>query len=166
MKKSRTLSATICTSSSGGPLSGALSRSTAITSWTQHTYIFTAATSTSMPVFVVQTNTKWTWILDDISMTDTTSTELLINGDFENGSLSNGWLSYSCAGTVCPSLVTGPTCHGGSGSYYSVPCSQGQTLQQPLATVAGQTYTFSFWAELFNQGPGNGPGFSMSFDII
>ena len=166
MNMCRTFSATICTTSSSGLSFDTISDSTATTTWVQHTYSFNASASTSTVVFVVATNNKWTWILDDISVTDSTSSQLLINGDFESGSLSNGWVSYTCGGTVCVSLAPAVPCHGGSGSCYSVPCNHNQFLQQAFATVAGQTYNFSFWIELYHQGPGNGASYSISFNII
>ena len=157
--------ATACTLSSSGPLYNTYSNAAVSTTWTLSNDTFTASSSTSTLKIDAATNGKWTWFLDDISVKDSSSNELLVNGNFESGSLSIGWLSFDC-GTACTLLTTGSTCRGGSGSCYRVTCSSNQFLQQAFTTVTGHTYTFSFWVKIFNQGPGVGSSFSMNIGVV
>ena len=136
-------------------------------SWQQFNYSFIATSSTTTVVFdfAVQHNSKHGWALDNVSVKDSNFTELLTNGNFESGSLTPGWISYTC-GTACSSVSSSSTCYGGLGSCYTVWCTDHQILQQAFNTIAGHTYSFSFELETTDIcGCSAGTGYTMSFSM-
>ena len=117
-------------------------------------YTFTAAyTGTAVLEFGFRTNgaNKYGY-LDDVSIVNrnASNSEMLINGNFESGSL-NGW-QVICNST-CPS-TSGTISNSGcrSSTYcYIDECKNGiEFLQQGFSITAGYTYTLSFWVTLTN----------------
>ena len=83
------------------------------------------------------------WILDDVAVYHG-MTQLLINGDFENG--MTGWTRTG----VCDANDSGvyySTTHARSGTYYYGGSCVGRTdmLSQTFTTVAGDVYEINFW---------------------
>ena len=68
--------------------------------------------------------------------------ELVANGGFETGDFS-GWTLGGNCGSFCNVTSTMP--HSGAFSAQLGPVGSDGTLSQTLDTVAGATYTFSFW---------------------
>lgn len=92
-----------------------------------------------------------TCYLDDIKLVTGTVAEsganLLVNGDFENGTTS-GWTL--AARYVTNTVISDTTAHGGSKALQLVGTSggsaaTGSSLYQNLSLVNGQTYTLSYW---------------------
>lgn len=117
-------------------------------------YTFTAVyTGTAVLEFGFRTNgaNKYGY-LDDVSIVNrnASNSEMLINGNFESGSL-NGW-QVICNST-CPS-TSGTISNSGcrSSTYcYIDECKNGiEFLQQGFSITAGYTYTLSFWVTLTN----------------
>lgn len=71
------------------------------------------------------------------------ATNLVTNGGFEAGDLS-GW---TLTGNTSFSGVDTSTVHSGNFAGYFGQVGSTGTLSQTLSTVAGQTYTISFWLE-------------------
>jgi len=69
--------------------------------------------------------------------------ELVANGGFETGSLSSWTGGGSFTGVQCPG--PGPTVHGGNCSLFDGNIGSTDSLSQIVATVAGQSYDYSFW---------------------
>ncbi len=60
--------------------------------WVQCSCSYTATISKNLILqFTFRTNNKCTWYIDDVSVQDPMSTEMLTNGGFENSSLPIGW---------------------------------------------------------------------------
>jgi hypothetical protein len=129
-----------------------MSFSSAPTTYTQETYTYTASfTGTAVLQFGFASigNNKIGY-LDDVSIVDTNSSnsQMLINGGFENGSLV-GWqvLCSSSCGGFAGSLST-TSCH--TGSYcYTNGCFGGlDFLRQTFTSTIGHIYTLSFWIQV------------------
>ncbi len=64
--------------------------------WTQATYSYLATISANLTLtFAFQTNNNDNWYLDDVSVKDPTSVEMLTNNDFESAPLLTGWTTGS-----------------------------------------------------------------------
>jgi hypothetical protein len=130
------------------------------TSWTLHAYNYTATSSILTIRFALRVDIQTTWFLDDVSLTNVnSSSEMLINGDFENETLT-GWITQSCSTACQPSVNTSSLCFGGSGSCYLFACFVGsndfQFLQQSVSAMNGAQYLLSFWLNRAYTGP-HGP---------
>ena len=84
------------------------------------------------------------------------NTNGLVDGGFENG--LSGWTLVASDGF---SFVSSPPAHDGSASFAFGQVGSPATLSQTLATVAGETYTLSFWLE--NDAAGSGEIFAASW---
>jgi len=119
------------------------------TAYTLETYNYTASPSSIGVLsfsFYTITGTYY-WHLDDISLIDTnvSNSEMLTNGDFENGTLV-GWqqlCTQNCSSS--PGTITSSSCHSGSYCYEDA-CRYGSDyLQQTFPVISGHIYTLSFW---------------------
>lgn len=93
-------------------------------------------------------NSAKTWHLDNVSVLDRTSsnTEMIINGDFESGSL-NGWQTL-CSSTNCGGtggVLSTTSCYSGSYCYEGACQGAYDFLRQSFPVVLGHVYTLSFW---------------------
>ncbi len=98
------------------------------------------------------------WLLDDISVNHTnTSTDVLINGDFENGTLM-GWTQYCATNSNCGTgyygQLTNSTCYSGSYCYVDK-CDNYDYLTQSFVTVSGDYYLISFYLRIYSSGSGH-----------
>ena len=101
------------------------------------------ATSASATLSFSFRHDDYYWVLDDVAVYHG-MTQLLINGDFENG--MTGWTRTG----VCDSNDSGvyySTTHARSGTYYYAGSCVGRTdtSSQTFATVAGDVYRIDFW---------------------
>ena len=90
-----------------------------------------------------------TWHLDDVSIVDrnASNSEMLINGNFETGTLI-GWQvlcsSQNC-GTSNGTIAFPPSCHTGSYCYEGGCRGAYDFLRQTFIVTIGDVYTLSFW---------------------
>ncbi|CAF0804500.1 unnamed protein product [Didymodactylos carnosus] len=131
------------------------------TSFTQYQYNFSATGTTATVSFSFSSGNKHLWYLDNVSIQHT-GTEMLTNGDFENGMSFNGW-THSCSGS-CAS-VTNTTSQSGSQSYINdcAYSSADDTISQTFASVIGDVYSLSFYLEFYRTSPGVGSGTDEAF---
>ena len=114
--------------------------------WTKYAYIYLAAFSTNVTLkFLLQTNKKITWAVDDVSILTSSSVELLTNGGFESTPLTSGWTPGSL--DLCSTTAGGTTngCHTSTQCYYDACDGANITISQSVAVTAGQSYNVSFW---------------------
>ncbi|CAF1689125.1 unnamed protein product, partial [Adineta ricciae] len=118
-------------------------------SYTQEIFSYTASSTGSAVVqFCIQNSGSGKyWYLDDISIVDTnaSNSEMLVNNNFENGTLA-GWqmLCSSCglgtSGTISPS-----SCNSGSYCYVDE-CKNGfDCLRQTFPITTGHVYILSYF---------------------
>lgn len=108
------------------------------------------------------------WYLDDISVVQTggSSSNLLLNGDFESGP-SVGWYYYSCLNTCSAGLTTSSTCYHNGGQCYHNECDPAtnkQFVEQPFTTTIGTMYTIRFC--VLKGGSGVGPGIDLYANVF
>ena len=121
--------------------------------YVQFIYNYTAIANRTRIAFAFRRETRH-FALDDISIQDYTvlGTEILVNGDFETGSLSP-WLycnqfNASSTGGVKPTFIdTGFIYFPKSGTYYYVGGSTTATdyIIQTFPTQIGHLYKVSMW---------------------
>ena len=92
------------------------------------------------------------WHLDDVSIVDNTlsNSEMLVNGNFENGTLV-GWEVQCSATNGCPGSggqLSTSSCHGGTYCYQG-DCGNFDFLRQAFLATAGHKYTLSFWLKTY-----------------
>lgn len=129
----------------------------ALTSYTQQTYSYNALSTQTAVLqfgFVSDNNGGNTpAYLDAVSIVDKnlSNTEVLVNGDFENGTIV-GWqeLCLSSCKTQRGVINTATSCHTGSFCYVSN-CGNGlEFLRQPFSVIIGHVYQLSFWVKVAN----------------
>jgi len=96
------------------------------------------------------------WYMDDVSVSDGT-TELLLNGGFESGTLSPGWTRRTpngqCTGTSAG--VNTSNCRNGTYCFRDGCDNVADEISQSFPVTAGQIYYISFWLK---QSDGSGSG--------
>ena len=121
--------------------------------YAKQTYNYTAA-YTGVAIlefgFKAKLSSK-TWHLDDVSIVDSNSSnsEMLTNGDFENGTLM-GWqvqctVSNACLGSG--GTLSTSTCHTGMSCFEGGCEGSYDFLRQAFRAAAGHIYTLSFWLQ-------------------
>ena len=94
------------------------------------------------------------WFLDDVSVYDG-GTQMIINGDFETGSLSP-WVrttpNGNCMGV--PGQISSSQSYSGNYSVRDGSASCADEISQDFNAIAGAIYVISFW--LKNSGSGAG----------
>ena len=129
--------------------------------YTLYTYSFQAQLSQTFLTIQFRQDPAY-WGLDDVSVTNSANTQLLLNGDFQGGSTANtaGQLvpdSWTFIGQV--GLDAGGTLRSGCGvistnnCYWDGAVGGVDGLFQSFSTTVGATYTLSF--ELENQDGGS-----------
>ncbi|CAF1442737.1 unnamed protein product [Adineta steineri] len=132
------------------PTSTALSYNTTTSVYTLATYNYTASYTGFVVLefgFKGQTGSEY-WYLDDVSLVDTNTfnSEMLVNGNFENGT-TNGWqlLCTSNCQSAAGVIAYNTSCYAGL-FCYTDGCKSGfDFLRQAFSTTIGHVYTLSFW---------------------
>ncbi|CAF1191839.1 unnamed protein product [Adineta steineri] len=141
-----TTTSTACTT----PASTALSYNATTSVYTLTTYNYTAS-YTGFAVlefgFRGQTGNDY-WYLDDVSLVDTNTfnSEMLVNGNFENGT-TDGWqlLCSSNCQSAAGAIAYNTSCYTGL-FCYTDGCKSGfDFLRQAFSMKIGHVYTLSFW---------------------
>ena len=85
-------------------------------------------------------------MLDDVTVYHN-STQLIVNGGFETGTL-NSWVRTGSCNFLSGSVfwdISGNAAKSGS-YYYNSPCAlYGETISQTFSTVVGDQYVIGFW---------------------
>ncbi|CAF3350554.1 unnamed protein product [Rotaria socialis] len=96
--------------------------------------------------FKAKTSAK-TWHLDDVSVIDTnaSNSEMLINGNFENGTLI-GWQAFcsNLNGGGTGGTITQSSCHNGSYFYDGASAVAYDFLRQSFSMAIRHVYVLSF----------------------
>ncbi|CAF1316528.1 unnamed protein product [Adineta ricciae] len=148
------------TPSTTGQIFSFNSGSVALTTYTYNAYTFIANNSFATLTFVIKGEKggqQKYWLLDDISVTyGNTGVNVLANGDFETGNLSN-WTQFCATNTNCQGTndrygqITGSSCRTGSFCYVDK-CDNYDYLVQSFPTVRGGQYIIVFYLKLNNDG--------------
>ncbi len=133
-------------------------------SYTCRYVAWTASTTGSVTLVFQFENDPDEWHMDDVSVSNGT-TEMLLNGGFESGSLSPSW-TVSTPNGACNLFAYGAaidTSSCRSGSYCLSDGCGGRTdqISQSFGVTAGEIYFISFWLK---QG-GSGSGISVSVTL-
>ncbi|CAF0797595.1 unnamed protein product [Adineta steineri] len=120
------------------------------TQWTLYTCSYLAPISTNLTLqFTLDVGHKGDWYLDDISVKDPTSVEMLTNGNLEASPALIGW-STGSGGAIS-------TAQSHSSSHSFDVSATSSWIAQSFAAIGGQVYTVTFWLYL-NPSPGNSGG--------
>ena len=126
-----------------------------VNTWTYRSYSI-SSTSTSLTLeYLLTLDNKHEWYLDDVSVKDSASDEMLINGNFENATLV-GWTTGTCSPN--PPGWSNLRSKSSTRSYRNQCQSQSITLEQVFNSTIGQIYNISFWFYLDRSGSGAGSG--------
>jgi hypothetical protein len=125
--------------------------------YTNYVYNFNpTSTSATLQLAFSKASGAGVWYLDDVSVQDVnTSTEMLINGQFETGNFS-GWSQFctgSCSGFL-GSVQTG-SCYQGTYCYETYCLNALIYLIQTITTTVGHSYVVSYFLK---SSPSGGPG--------
>ncbi len=124
--------------------------------WTQATYSYLAAVSANLTlIFSFQTNTKDNWCMDDVSVKDPSSVEMLTNSDFESTPLLTGWTTGSNGSCTGQSGISTTQSHSTTHSYYDSCNNATTSISQSFSAIGGQVYNVTFWYYYDHQ-PGGG----------
>ncbi|CAF1162415.1 unnamed protein product [Adineta steineri] len=120
------------------------------TTWKLFTCSYFADISANLTLqFTCTVGHKGDWYLDDISVKDPTSVEMLTNGNLEASPALTGW-STGSGGAISTAE------YHSSGHSFDVSDTTAW-ISQSFATIGGQVYTVTFWLYL-NPSPGSSGG--------
>jgi fibronectin-binding autotransporter adhesin len=119
--------------------------------YTLYTYSFQAQLTQTFLTFEFRQDPAY-WRLDDVSVTNISSTQLIVNGGFEGGtfgaqSTPNSWTLIGQAGLSAGGRASAGCAHSGSVCYKDGAVGGVDGLYQSFATTVGATYSLSFWLE-------------------
>ncbi|CAF3263308.1 unnamed protein product [Rotaria socialis] len=142
------------------PLLGSFSSTNSIANvWTQNNYSYTAVTSGTLTLnFILTSNSKFDWYIDDVSVYNSTSTELLTNGDFQSSTTLVGWASGNSGSCGSNTGISTSNGHMSTQSYVDQCSGQTAWIQQSFSVTNGDLYSISFWYFLDHVNPGLGSG--------
>ena len=129
------------------------SYTTSPSSYNKQTYSYTAS-FTGIAVLEFGFNAKMAskaWHLDDVSIVDNnlSNSEILVNGNFENGTLL-GWQIQCSTANACSGSggnLSTSTCHSGMYCYEGDCEGKYDFLRQAFLVISGHIYTLSFWLQ-------------------
>jgi hypothetical protein len=84
------------------------------------------------------------WYLDDVSITNSSGDQLIVNGDFETGSLT-GWTYCNPSSVTYSGTVTSSVSYSGWYSYKDGSVGASDYLSQTFAVVPNNIYSVTFW---------------------
>lgn len=128
--------------------------------WTVRSYSYTAAMTGNLTLkFLFETNDRFAWYIDDVSVKNSVPLEMLTNEDFEDSVPLNAWTSgYSASACSATSGLATSGCQGVGRCYYSFCDSQQTWVYQSFATIVGEEYNVTFWFYFDHVTGGNGSG--------
>ena len=117
--------------------------------YTLYTYSFQARLAQTFLTFEFRQDPAY-WRLDDVSVTNSSTTQLIVNGGFEGGSYGrqrtpNSWTLIGQAGLSAGGSISTGCAHSGSFCYNDGAVGGVDGLYQSFATTIGATYSLSFW---------------------
>jgi len=125
--------------------------------WTQATYSYLALISANLTLtFSFQTNDKDNWYMDDVSVKDPSSVEMLTNSDFESSPLLTGWTTGSTGSCTGQSGISTTQSHSTTHSYYDSCDSATTSISQSFSAIVGEVYNVTFWYYYDHLNGGNG----------
>jgi hypothetical protein len=113
-------------------------------SWTQFTFNYTAPNVDAATITFSFRNDPDYWYLDDVSVTNSSGEELLLNDGFEQGSLVD-WVYCNPNNAVFSGIVNSVLLHSGSYSYQDGSQGAPDYLSQTFNVQPNNVYTVSFW---------------------
>jgi hypothetical protein len=84
------------------------------------------------------------WYLDDVSVTNSSGDQLIVNGGFETSDLT-GWAYCNPSNAVSSGIVSSAIPHSGSYSYKDGSVGASDYLSQTFAVVPNNIYSVTFW---------------------
>ncbi|CAF1507006.1 unnamed protein product [Adineta ricciae] len=125
--------------------------------WTQSSCSYIASASTNVTFkIIVETDNKDQWNIDDISVLDSSSVELLINGNFESNPSDTDWIinKNTCSATETNFDTT--LSHSANHSYFNKCNGESVILSQSFTVTIGHSYSISLWYYYQTYGSGRG----------
>ncbi|CAF4102548.1 unnamed protein product [Adineta steineri] len=118
--------------------------------WTLFNCTYMSAISGNLTLkFTMTPSNKHDWYLDDASVKDPSSVEMLTNGDFESSPTLIGW--YTGSGGAISSTQS----HSPSHSFYA--SSNSVWISQSFNALSGVIYNVSYWIYFERTSNGNDP---------
>jgi len=120
--------------------------------WTQYIFNYTAPNVTTATLTFSFRNDPSFWYLDDVSVTNSSGQQFLLNGGFEQGTLAD-WVYCNpnnaiYSGSVYNANANGSSyifVHSGSYSYADGSVGSPDYLSQTFNVIPYHVYTVSFW---------------------
>lgn len=139
------------------PSSGILQSATTLpTTYTRYVYTFQPTSASATIEFAMNKAAgAGVFYIDNVSVYDVdTSTEKIINGGFETGSLSGWTVSCLSSCTGSASLIQLGTGYQGTYCYVNYCLTNLIHLSQTISTTVGHVYTVSYYARSSSLGSG------------
>jgi hypothetical protein len=111
--------------------------------WTQYTFNYTAPNVNAATITFSFRNDPDYWYLDDVSVTNSSGQQLLLNGGFEQGSLVN-WLYCNPNNASHAGTVTSAISYDGWYCYRDGSVGAPDYLSQTFNVQPNQVYTVNF----------------------
>jgi len=112
--------------------------------WTQYIFNYTAPNITTATLTFSFRNDPNYWYLDDVSVTNSSGQQFLLNGGFEQGTLADWVYCNPKNATFAGSAYYGYS-YSGSYSYADGSVGSPDYLSQTFNVIPYQVYTVSFW---------------------
>jgi hypothetical protein len=117
---------------------------TAAIPWTQYSFNYTARNVSSATLTFALEDDPALWYLDDVSVTNSSGAQLIMNGGFETGNLA-GWTYCNPSNATFSGIVTLSTPHSGVYSYQDGSTGTSDYLSQTFPVVPNNIYSITFW---------------------